>query len=138
MSTTVSNPYSFNIVNNTSFSSPSIAASLPSNDTALKFKSTGNYGYFRTTIPDNVKVIKSIDGRYIGVTPNKIYEVHSIISGRKEGNGESSYIGSNNATWYSYTWGQDDGDYDDEELNPNNHFYYSTSINNHAIDVADY
>ena len=137
MSTTVSNPYSFNIVNNTSFTAPSIAASLPSNDTALKFESTGNYGYFRTTIPDNVKVIKSIDGTYIGVTPNKIYEVYSIISGCIEGNGESGYIGTNKATWFRYMWGEDDGDYD-EELNPNNHFYYSASINNHAIDVADY
>lgn len=35
MSTTVSNPYSFNIVNNTSFSSPTIQSNLPQTNTLL-------------------------------------------------------------------------------------------------------
>lgn len=137
MSTTVSNPYSFNIKNNTNFTSPSIAASLPSNDTVLKFKSTGTYEHFRTTIPDNVKVIKSASGRYIGVTPNKIYDVISYCTMCIEGSGETYTISHNNVDWYYNNWGDDDQD-SSEELDPNSYFYYSASINNHAIDVADY
>ena len=49
MSTTVSNPYSFNIVNNTSFSSLTIQSNLPQTDTY-----NNNYSL---TIPSGVNVI---------------------------------------------------------------------------------
>lgn len=137
MSSIVSNPYSFNISKNTGFAVPSIAASLPNNDTTLKFKSTGTYGHFRTTIPDNVKVIKSASGRYIGVTPNKIYDVTSYHTMCIEGSGETYIISHNNVDWYYDSYGNDDQD-SSEEFDPNSYFHYSASINNHAIDVADY
>ena len=74
MSTTVSNPYSFNIKNNTGFTSSSIAASLPSNPTALVwYEYNDDYKY--TIIPPGVKVIKGYISPnkiiYIGVTPGK-------------------------------------------------------------------
>ena len=46
MSTTVSNPYSFNIVNNTSFTAPSIAPNLPSGDTPLVWYKYDNSCYY--------------------------------------------------------------------------------------------
>ena len=57
MSTTVSNPYSFNIVNNTSFSSPTIQSNLPQTNTLLvDISDTFNKNY-RLTIPSGVNVI---------------------------------------------------------------------------------
>ena len=57
MSTAVSNPYSFNIVNNTSFSSPTIQSNLPQTDTLLVDISDTNNNNYRLTIPSGVNVI---------------------------------------------------------------------------------
>ena len=57
MSTTVSNPYSFNIVNNTSFSSPTIQSNLPQTDTLLVDISNTRNNNYRLTIPSGVNVI---------------------------------------------------------------------------------
>ena len=57
MSTTVSNPYSFNIVNNTSFSSPTIQSNLPQTDTLLADISDIYNNNYHLTIPSGVNVI---------------------------------------------------------------------------------
>lgn len=57
MSTTVSNPYSFNIVNNTSFSSPTIQSNLPQTDTLLVDISDIRNDNYHLTIPSGVNVI---------------------------------------------------------------------------------
>ena len=57
MSTTVSNPYSFNIVNNTSFSSPTIQSNLPQTDTLLVDISDTYNNNYHLTIPSGVNVI---------------------------------------------------------------------------------
>ena len=57
MSTTVSNPYSFNIVNNTSFSSPTIQSNLPQTDTLLADISRTYDNNYHLTIPSGVNVI---------------------------------------------------------------------------------
>ena len=81
MSTTVSNPYSFNIVNNTSFTAPSIAPNLPSGDTPLVWYKYDNSCYY-TIIPPGVKVLKGYDSPktiYIGVTPGKTYIYVAVL-----------------------------------------------------------
>ena len=57
MSTTVSNPYSFNIVNNTSFSSLTIPSDLPQTDTLLADISDTYDDNYHLTIPSGVNVI---------------------------------------------------------------------------------
>ena len=57
MSTTVSNPYSFNIVNNTSFSSPTIQSNLPQTNTLLADISDIYNNNYHLTIPSGVNVI---------------------------------------------------------------------------------
>ena len=57
MSTTVSNPYSFNIVNNTSFTSPTIQSNLPQTNTLLADISYTYNNNYHLTIPSGVNVI---------------------------------------------------------------------------------
>ena len=71
MSTTVSNPYSFNIVNNTSFTAPSIAPNLPSGDTPLVWYKYNNSCYY-TIIPPGVKSTKRLR-----LAKNNIYRCNS-------------------------------------------------------------
>ena len=159
MSTTVSNPYSFNIVNNTSFSSPTIQSNLPQTDTLLADISYTYNNNYHLTIPSGVNVIycsghteASVDREgecevaliiknntnnkywnndienggggdtvdaycecYIGVTPGKTYNL-------------SINTMANFESWEGYPG------YADSDVK----IYYSASINNHAIDVADY
>lgn len=67
MSTTVSNPYSFNIVNNTSFSSPTIQSNLPQTDTLLADISYTYDNNYRLTIPSGVNVIYCSGNVYASV-----------------------------------------------------------------------
>lgn len=159
MSTTVSNPYSFNIVNDTSFSSPTIQSNLPQTDTLLVDISDTYNNNYRLTIPSGVNVIycsgivnASVDRYgeceaaliiknntnnkywnndienggggdtvdalcecYIGVTPGKTYDL-------------SINTMANFESWEGYPG----------YANSDVKIYYSASINNHAIDVADY
>lgn len=159
MSTTVSNPYSFNIVNNTSFSSPTIQSNLPQTNTLLVDISNTYNNNYHLTIPSGVNVIycfgiahASVDREgeceaaliiknntnnkywnndiehgvggdtvdalcecYIGVTPGKTYDL-------------SINTMANFESWEGYPG------YADSNVK----IYYSASINNHAIDVADY
>ena len=159
MSTTVSNPYSFNIVNNTSFSSPTIQSNLPQTDTLLVDISDLYNNNYRLTIPSGVNVIycsgyveagsesyadyraalmiknnannkywnndienggggDTVDALcecYIGVTPGKTYDL-------------SINTMANFESWEGYPG----------YANSDVKIYYSASINNHAIDVADY
>ena len=159
MSTTVSNPYSFNIVNNTSFSSPTIQSNLPQTNTLLVDISDTYNNNYHLTIPSGVNVIycsgivhASVDREgeceanliiknnannkywnndienggggdtvdalcecYIGVTPGKTYDLSiNTIANFESWDGYPGYADSNVK------------------------IYYSASINNHAIDVADY
>ena len=146
MSTTVSNPYSFNIVNNTSFTAPSIAPNLPSGDTSLVWDKHDNGDYY-TIIPPGVKVLKSYVSPktiYIGVTPGKTYickcdETETIVSwsGRIY-TGRSIYDINDKVYWYNNPPAKV-GDYEEHyQFSPTNEIVYSASINNHAIDVEDY
>lgn len=146
MSTTVSNPYSFNIKNNIGFSS-SIAASLPSNPTALVWHEySNNDEYYYTIIPPGVKVLKGYISPnkiiYIGVTPGKKYicdciETNTFDDEGREDYGKSIYNINSKVTWYS-TDAANFGNSYDYPFMPTNEILYSASINNHAIDVADY
>lgn len=156
MSTTVSNPYSFNIVNNTSFSSPTIQSNLPQTDTLLADISYTYDNNYRLTIPSGVNVIycsgivhASVD-RYgeceaaliIKNNTNNKYWNNDIENG---GGGDTvdalckCYIGVTPGKTYDLFidtivfYEGDPGD-----ANSDVKIYYSASINNHAIDVADY
>lgn len=159
MSTTVSNPYSFNIVNNTSFSSPTIQSNLPQTDTLLVDISNTYINNYRLTIPSGVNVIycsgivhASVD-RYgeceaaliIKNNTNNKYWNNDIENG---GGGDTvdayceCYIGVTPGKTYNLSintmanfesWEGYPG-YVDSDVK----IYYSASINNHAIDVADY
>ena len=146
MSTTVSNPYSFNIKNNTGFAVSSIAASLPSNPTALVWHEyDDNYGYY-TIIPPGVKVIKGYISPnkiiYIGVTPGKKYicnciETNTFDNEGREDYGKSIYSINSKVTWYR-TDAANFGDSYDYPFMPTNEILYSASINNQTPTVTDY
>ena len=156
MSTTVSNPYSFNIVNNTSFSSPTIQSNLPQTDTLLVDISGTYNNNYRLTIPSGVNVIycsgivhASVD-RYgeceaaliIKNNTNNKYWNNDI---KNSGGGDTvdalceCYIGVTPGKTYDLSidttaFYEGDPGYTDSNVK----IYYSASINNHAIDVADY
>lgn len=145
MSTTVSNPYSFNIVNNTSFTAPSIAPNLPSGDTPLVWYKYNNSCYY-TIIPPGVKVLKGYDSPktiYIGVTPGKTYICSCLVTvtfddDGREDSGKGIYNINSKVYWYydsPVNFGEHEHSY---QFLPTNQIVYSASINNHAIDVADY
>lgn len=146
MSSTVSNPYSFNIVNNTSFTAPSIAPNLPSEDTPLVWDKYDN-SYYYTIIPSGVKVLKCYYDRrgtiYIGVTPGKKYiysclETFTFDDEGREDSGKGIYNINSKVYWYDDPPVNFGGYEYHSQFLPTNEIVYSASINNHAIDVEDY
>ncbi len=159
MSTTVSNPYSFNIVNNTSFSSPTIQSNLPQTNTLLCDISNISDENYNLTIPSGVNVIycsgytKASVDRYgeceaaiiIKNNDNNKYWNNDIESGSGGDTVSASckrYIGVTPGKTYNLLINTL-ANYESFEgypgfANSNVKIYYSASINNHAIDVADY
>ena len=79
MSTTVSNPYSFNIVNNTSFSSPTIQSNLPQTNTLLVDISDTYNNNYQLTIPSGINIIYCSGGVNAGVDREGECEAALII-----------------------------------------------------------
>lgn len=61
--------------NNTSFSATAASVAVPSGSTTI---TVYNYNSASFTVPNGVRVV-SIDGRYVGVTPNKTYSLGGWI-----------------------------------------------------------
>ena len=55
--------------NNTSFSAAAASVAVPSGSTTI---TVNGYNSASFTVPNGVRVV-SVDGRYVGVTPNKTY-----------------------------------------------------------------
>ena len=77
MSTTVSNPYSFNIVNNTSFSSPTIQSNLPQTDTLL-VDISDTYNNNEDNEHEEVRTRTNKDGSQTRVTKKTINSKRSM------------------------------------------------------------
>lgn len=139
----VSNPYSFSIKSNTSFSGD-VQAALPSTDTRL-FKKSGDGYLFTDTIPNGVNIIKVV----IEATGGDWYSAEMIIRNNKTNKiWASNYAGpSENDTSIVYiavtpgkTYTISIEEYADGD-NPGYcswAIYYSAEINTHAPDVTDY
>lgn len=150
MSTTVSNPYSFNIVNNTSFSSPTIQSNLPQTDTLLVDISNTYNNNYQLTIPSGVNVIycsgivhASVDREgeceaalIIKNNTNNKYWNNDIENGGSRDNVSASYqryIGFPGKIYKLKVHCSVD--------NIGNAYLsisYSSKINTHAVDVEDY
>ena len=146
MSTTVSNPYSFNIKNNTDFSSQTITPDLPDKETLLIFMYGKPYYEDKSiTMPLGCKVVK----------------LEFCLEGASEDDADSAeatvYNISNNKSWgyvdmpniYGYTKivyvGITPGKTytlrihnDGNNLSIVGRIYYSKSINNMTPDITDY
>ena len=61
--------------NNTSFSATAASVAVPSGSTTITVK---GYNSASFTVPNGVRVV-SVDGRYVGVTPNKTYSLGGWI-----------------------------------------------------------
>lgn len=136
MSTTVSNPYSFNIKNNTGFTSPTIVSVLPDSDTLLE---TIIEEIKTITIPLGCKVV-----RLDGYTPASgdgpaeviVYDITNAklwchIEGDFYGASDTVYVGvTPGKTYKLHVHGRG------EEVTCE--IYYSKDINNKTPDVTDY
>ena len=138
MSTTVSNPYSFNIKNNTSFTSSTITPILPDKDTCLavleRSKITAIF------VPSSCKVV--------------LLRINSGPDSENMGTTVKIDNLDNDKNWY-YKMGNPDGFFDEKYVgvtpgksyhirllgigdSPSGAIYYSASINNKTPDVTDY
>lgn len=138
MSTQVSNPYSFNIVNNTSFTSSTIAPILPDSDTLLA--TLTRQGTRTIFVPSGCKVVllrinSGQDSENMG-TVVKVYNLDNNKSwyynaGGPDGFLDSAYVGVTPGKSYTIKL---NGRGDD----PRGTMYYSASINNQTPTVTDY
>lgn len=149
-SSTVSNPYTFSISSNKSFSA-NIGASVPTTPTSLIWTRVDGK-IWKCTIPKNVKRVKiyfyeedeNNPDNYVivGVTPGKTYDnmlLEEIIYNDGDGWGAVIKNLSSKITWAIYTTGETDVNTGSGILYPN-YFYcvYSAEINSHTPDVEDY
>lgn len=149
-SSTVSNPYTFSISSNKSFSA-NIGVSLPATPTSLIWTQV-NGKFWKCTIPENVTRLKiyfyeedeNDPNNYviINVTPGKTYDnmlLEEIIYNDGDGWGAVIENLSSKITWCRYTTGETDVDTGSGILYPDE-FYcvYSAEINTHTPDIEDY
>ena len=138
MSTQVSNPYSFNIVNNTSFTSQTIAPILPDSDTLLA--TLTRQGTRTIFVPSGCKVVllrinSGPDGEGMGsyvrvrnLDTNKYWYEND---GGPDGFSDTTYVGVTPGKSYRIRlMGRGD--------DPRGTIYYSASINNKTPNVTDY
>lgn len=137
-SITVSNPYSFNIVNNTSFTSQTVAPILPDSDTLLA--TLTRPGPRTILVPQGCKVVLlEIDsgpndegmGVYVGVRNLDNNKNWYYNAGDPDGLSDTTYVGVTPGKSYTLRLvGRGD--------DPRGTIYYSASINNQTPTVTDY
>lgn len=117
--------------NNTSFSATAASVAVPSGSTTI---TVNNYNSASFTVPNGVRVV-SVDGRYVGVTPNKTYSLGGWIPfiHHSDEEGEPFLQSSSGVYWY----GSAPEDYPD--TSPASFtIRWSTGINAGTPDVTDY
>lgn len=138
MSSTVSNPYSFNIQNNTSFTSLAIAPILPDSDTLLA--TLTRQGTRTIFVPSGCKVV--------------LLRINSGPDSENMGTAVKVYNLDNNKNWY-YKAGDPNGFFDSAYVGvtpgksytikligrgdePTCEISYSKNINNKTPNITDY
>lgn len=117
--------------NNTSFSATAASVAVPSGSTAIVVR---GYNSASFTVPNGVRVV-SVDGCYVGVTPNKTYSLGGWTPTihHSEEHGEPFLQSSSGVYWY----GSEPEDYPNKEA-VSFSIKWSTSINACTPDVTDY
>lgn len=84
--------------NNTSFSATAASVAVPSGSTTITVDSYNSASF---TVPNGVRVV-SVDGRYVGVTPNKTYSLGGWIPfiHHSDEEGEPFLQSSSGVYWY--------------------------------------
>ena len=150
MAIIVSNPYNFNINNNTRFDA-TINAALPDEETIL-YKTDSSYvkQFINLTIPSGVNVVKAycyaeiVDSDYDAVSyaiiasyinDNKYNKTWATADVDRDGTQYiTQYVGVTPGKTYKVKVECDVGNIGDAYAS----ISYSSKINTHAIDVADY
>jgi hypothetical protein len=117
--------------NNTSFTASAASVVVPSGSTIITVR---GYSSASFTVPNRVRVV-SVDGMYVGVTPNKTYslggwtpfEQHSGEEGRP-------FLQSSSGV---YWYGDPPEDYPDQD-SASFTIRWSADINAHTPNVTDY
>lgn len=83
---------------NTSFTATAASVAVPSGSTTI---TVNGYNSASFTVPDGVRVV-SVDGRYVGVTPNKTYSLGGWIPfmHHSDEQGEPFLQSSSGVYWY--------------------------------------
>lgn len=117
--------------NNTSFSATAASVAVPSGSTTI---TVHNYSLVSFTVPNGVRVV-SVDGRHVGVTPNKTYYLHGWIPyvHHTGDSGEPFLQSSSGVYWY----GSEPEDYPDKG-HATFGITWSAEINNSTPSVTDY
>lgn len=116
---------------NTSFTASAARVAVPSGSTTI---TVDGYKSASFTVPDRVRVV-SVDGRYVGVTPNKTYWLGGWIPFMRHtaDEGEPFLQSSSGVYWY----GSAPGDYPDK-MPASFIIRWSENISAHTPDVTDY
>lgn len=132
------NPMSIIVTGNVTIGA-SLEASIPSGEITLAHGST-------FTVPAGITVLRASFYQsgylnlisYVGVTPNKSYELYSYWTEYNYGEGEEYWLYNvnNSKDWIYYIAGFVDVDTDHTELNFK--LEWSPTINSHAVEVTDY
>ena len=132
------NPMSIIVTGNVTIGA-SLEASIPSGEVTLASGSI-------FTVPAGITVLRASFNQpgylslltYVGVTPNKSYQLYSSWTeyNLREGEKYMLYNANNNKYWIYYTTGNLDIDTGFTELNFK--LEWSPTINSHAVEVTDY
>lgn len=116
---------------NTSFTASAASIAVPSGSTAIVVR---GYNSASFTVPNGVRVV-SVDGRYVGVTPNKTYSLGGWIPNEHHSgeSGEPFLQSSSGVYWY----GSEPENYPDKQA-VSFTIRWSTGINAGTPDVTDY
>lgn len=116
---------------NTSFTATAASVAVPSGSTTIIVR---GYNSASFTVPDGVRVV-SVDGRYVGVTPNKTYSLGGWIPyiHHSDESGEPFLQSYSGVYWY----GSEPEDYPDK-LRASFTIRWSTDINAGTPNVTDY
>jgi hypothetical protein len=116
---------------NTSFTASAASVAVPSGSTTI---TVNGYNSASFTVPDGVRVV-SVDGRYVGVTPNKTYWLGGWVPfiHHTGDEGEPFLQSSSGVYWY----GSAPNDYPDKSP-ASFTIRWSAEINNSTPVVTDY
>jgi hypothetical protein len=117
--------------NNTSFSVTAASVAVPSGSTTITVK---GYNSASFTVPNGVRVV-SVDGSYVGVTPNKTYRLNGWTPYEHHADefGEPFLQSSSGVYWY----GSAPEDYPDT-MPVSFTIRWGADINAHTPNVTDY